>query len=93
MGAFGPRELTWVSIQTPGDVEASITTLELGHGLLADDLAALSDDALARPVFTNWREAWPAWRIFTTMIDHDRHHGAEIGVLRDLYRIAGAFRV
>jgi hypothetical protein len=91
--AFGPRELTWNSIETPGDVEASIATLERGHGLLADDLASLSDDALERRILTNWGEGWPAWRIFTTMTDHDRHHGAEIGVLRDLYRIAGAFRV
>jgi hypothetical protein len=91
--AFGPRELTWISIETPGDVEASIATLERGQANLADDLARLSDDALERPVFTNWGEWWPAWRIFTTMTDHDRHHGAEIGVLRDLYRIAGAFRL
>ena len=91
--AFGPRELTWISIETPGDVEASIATLEVGHGLLANDLASLGDDALERPVLTNWGEEWPAWRIFTTMIDHDRHHGAEIGVLRVLYRVAGAFRV
>jgi hypothetical protein len=53
----------------------------------------LSDGALERSVLTDWGEEWPAWRIFTTMIDHDRHHGAEIGVLRDLYRVAGAFRV
>ena len=91
--AFGHRELTWSSIETPGDVEATIATLERGHGLLADDLASLRDDVLERRVLTNWGEHWPAWRIFTTMIDHDRHHGAEIGVLRDLYRIAGPFRV
>jgi len=28
---------------------------------------------------------WPAWRIFTTMIDHDAFHGGTIGYLRDLY--------
>ena len=66
--------------------------LEVGHGLLANDLASLGDDALERRVLTNWGEEWPAWRIFTTMTDHDRHHGAEIGVLRDLYRVAGALR-
>jgi hypothetical protein len=38
------------------------------------------------PRWTNWGERWPAWRILWTMIDHDAHHGAEIGCLRDLYR-------
>ena len=35
---------------------------------------------------TNWGEEWPTWRVLWTMIDHDLHHGGEIGVLRDLYR-------
>jgi hypothetical protein len=91
--AFGPRKLTFITIETPGDVEASIATLERGHGLLAGDLASLNEDDLERRVLTNWGEECPAWRIVTTMTDHDRHHGAEIDVLRDLYRIAGAFRV
>ena len=91
--SFGPRELTFITIETPGDVAASLATLERGHGLLAEDLASLNDDDLEGRVLTNWGEEWPTWRIFTTMTDHDRHHGAEIGVLRDLYRIAGPFRV
>jgi len=37
-------------------------------------------------VLTNWGEKWPAWRIFWAMIEHDLHHGGEIGALRDLYR-------
>jgi hypothetical protein len=28
---------------------------------------------------------WPAWRIFTTMTDHDALHTGAIGNLRDLY--------
>jgi hypothetical protein len=91
--AFGPQEMTWTTVETPGDVEAAIATLESGHGRLADDLASLDDGDLERRVLTNWGEEWQAWRIFTTMTDHDRHHGGEIGVLRDLYRIAGPFRV
>jgi hypothetical protein len=31
-------------------------------------------------------EEWLAWCVFWTMIDHDLHHGGEIGLLRDLYR-------
>jgi hypothetical protein len=91
--AFGPRELTFITIENPHDVTTSTTMLARGHELLGDDLAALTDADLERPVLTNWGEEWPAWRIFTTMTDHDRHHGAEIAVLRDLYRIAGPFHV
>jgi hypothetical protein len=51
------------------------------------DLAGLGDDQLDGPRWTNWGERWPAWRVLWTMIDHDAHHGGEIGCLRDLYRV------
>jgi hypothetical protein len=84
--AFGAAELTWDTIETPGTAAATIAELERGHALLVEDLAALGDADLGAPVSTNWGETWPAWRIFWTMIDHDSHHGGEIGVLRDLFR-------
>jgi hypothetical protein len=84
--AFGPRQLDFINIENPHDVQSSLHMVELGQALLAQDLADLTDADLERPVLTNWGEEWPAWRIFWTMIDHDAHHGAEIGLLRDLYR-------
>jgi len=87
--AFGPGELTWLSIETPGSVAAALDMLDRGHASLTEDLAGLDDRDLERPVTTNWGEEWPAWRIFWTMIHHDAHHGGEIGVLRDLYRTTG----
>jgi uncharacterized damage-inducible protein DinB len=54
--------------------------------MLVRDLAGLDDADLERPVLTNWGEKWPARNIFWTMVDHDLHHGGEIGALRDLYR-------
>jgi hypothetical protein len=86
--AFGPRELTFITIDNPHDVSSSLSMLERGHALLARDLAGLDDASLDRPVLTNWGEEWPAWRIFTAMTDHDAHHGGEIGALRDLYRVS-----
>jgi hypothetical protein len=32
-------------------------------------------------------ERWPLHRIFTTLITEQVHHGAEISLLRDLYRV------
>ncbi len=87
--AFGPRRLTFVNVENPGDAASSIAALEAGHALLLNDLAGLNDADLDRMVLTNWGEPWPAWKIFWTMTHHDAHHGAEIGVLRDLYRAIG----
>ena len=39
---------------------------------------------------TDYAERWPACPILWMMIDHDAHHGAEIGCLRDLYRATSA---
>ena len=87
--AFGSRSLNFITIEKPHDVASTIEILGRGHLLLTDDLAGLDDRSLDMRVLTNWGEEWPAWRIFTTMTDHDAHHGAEIGVLRDLYRLSG----
>jgi hypothetical protein len=83
--AFGPGELTWLTIETPGTADDALEMLDTGHALLTEDLAELDDANLERSVSTNWGEEWPAWRIFWTMIHHDAHHGGEIGTLRDLY--------
>jgi hypothetical protein len=84
--AFGPGELTWLTIETPGSPGGSLEMLDAGHALLTEDIAGLDDPDPQRPVPTNWGEERPVWRIFWTMIHHDAHHGGEIGALRDLYR-------
>lgn len=88
--AFGPRELTWDTIETPHDVAGALAMTERGQRLLIDDLAALRDDELDAARLTNWGEEWPAWMIFWTMAHHDLQHGGEIGALRDLYRVTVA---
>jgi hypothetical protein len=88
--AFGPGELTWPNIDVPGSAEEATRMLADGQKLLVNDLASLHDDVdLHEPRLTNWGEKWPTWKIFWTMVHHDAHHGGEIGVLRDLYRISG----
>ena len=84
--AFGPAKLTFPDIDSAHMAKDAIAQLEQGHAVLQRDLAALDDAGLEREVLTNWGEKWPAWRIFWTMIEHDLHHGGEIGALRDLYR-------
>ena len=86
--AFGPGRLMWPDIDSAHTAQDAIAQLDHGHTLLAADLASLDDQELERDRATNWGEQWPTWMIFWTMIHHDIHHGAEIGVLRDLYRHA-----
>lgn len=84
--AFGAATLTFPDIDSAHSAAAAIAELEAGHELLLRDLDVLDDASLEREVLTNWGERWPARKIFWTMVDHDLHHGGEIGVLRDLYR-------
>ena len=85
--AFGPGRLTWPEIDSAHTAADAIAALEAGHAALSRDLQSLADDELDLPRPTNWGEDWPTWKIFWTMIHHDIHHGAEIGVLRDFYRL------
>ena len=84
--AFGAATLTFPDIDSAHTANAAIAQLEAGHAMLLRDLAALDDAGLDRDVLTNWGATWPARKIFWTMVNHDLHHGGEIGVLRDLYR-------
>jgi hypothetical protein len=84
--AFGPGRLEWPDIDSAHSPQAAIAQLEEGQQRLVEDLQSVGPADLERSVMTNW-EQWPAWKIFWTMIHHDIHHGAEIGALRDLYRV------
>jgi hypothetical protein len=85
--AFGPRRLSFADLAAPATAAAALARLEEGQARLRGALAALGDDELDGPRWTNWGERWPAWRVLWTMVDHDAHHGGEIGCLRDLYRV------
>jgi uncharacterized damage-inducible protein DinB len=84
--AFGPGRLTWPEIDSAHTAADAIAMLEHGQALLVSALSELTDADLDAPRMTNWGEEWPSWRVLWTMVDHDLHHGGEIGVLRDLYR-------
>ena len=87
--AFRAGTLTFPDLEAPTTAAAALARLDQGHALLRAELAGCSEADLAREVRTNWGELWPAWRIFTTMSDHDALHCGELGCLRDLYRERG----
>lgn len=84
--AFGSATLGF-DLDIPGTGVDAIRWLLESEGPLARTLSAIPDDgALDQLVPTNWGDRWPVGRIFTTLINEQVHHGAEISLLRDLYR-------
>jgi DinB superfamily len=83
--AFGSASLTF-DLELPGEVAEATDWLFASHEPLMNELGAFTDADLDRLVPTNWGEVWPVHRIFATLINEQVHHGAEISLLRDLYR-------
>jgi DinB superfamily len=83
--AFGSASLSF-DLEMPGDVAEATDWLFASHEPLLDALSGLSDADLDRQVPTNWGDQWPMYRIFATLINEQVHHGAEISMVRDLYR-------
>lgn len=90
--AFGPGRLTWDELPLPGTVDGAISWLEEGQRQLTTALEELTDADLEALRPTNWGEQWPTWRLFWTLAAHDLEHGAEIGLLRQLYQLPAATR-
>jgi uncharacterized damage-inducible protein DinB len=83
--AFGPATATF-DLEMPSNAKDAVAWLAAGQQPLLDILQSLTDEELDRLRLTNWGEEWPTSRIFKTLINEQVHHGAEISLLRDLYR-------
>jgi uncharacterized damage-inducible protein DinB len=83
--AFGPTTASF-DLELPGDAVGGVAWLRASQQHLEDALAGLDDDALEEPRLTNWGERLPTWRLFDILVIEQVHHGAEISLLRDLFR-------
>ena len=83
--AFGPATLTF-DLDIPSTADTAVERLRESQSMLLTTLDSLDETELDTPVATNWGEMWPTYRIFTAMTHEQYHHGAEISLLRDLYR-------
>jgi len=84
--AFGPATASF-DLEMPGGADTAIAWLQASQRPLAEALSnLLTDDALDDQVPTSWGGLMPVGRIFTTLVNEQVHHGAEISLLRDLYR-------
>ena len=83
--AFGSASLSF-DLEMPGDVAEATDWLFGSHQPVQDALADLTDTDLDKLVPTSWGERWPIHRVAMTLVNEQVHHGAEISLLRDLYR-------
>ncbi len=90
--AFGSASLTF-DLELPGDVIEATDWLFASLELWTGELAALTDGDLDRIVPSPRGEPWPLHRLFATLITEQVHHGAEISLLRDLFRCRDSLSV
>jgi hypothetical protein len=90
--SFGPGERTFLDLPIYGVADAAVADLIASQRPITDELTAITDVTLGRSVSTPrsvgsaQRQQWPATRVFLTLLREQVHHGAEISLLRDLYR-------
>ena len=83
--AFGPATASF-DLDMPGSAAKAVEWLRLSQEQLRAVLQDVADADLGELRLTNWGDLWPAERIWRTLIDEQVHHGAEISLLRDLFR-------
>jgi hypothetical protein len=90
---WGNGELTdnWHEV-TPVAAEG-VALWDMHASAFVEALSAEDDASLERQIIIpRCPEETPRWRIVANVIGEMRHHGAEVGVLRDLYRNRGSWQ-
>jgi hypothetical protein len=79
------REVDEVEVAPRRTATAAVADLSAAHGVWRAVLASMTDEHLHEPL-VGWRRGAPTKVGYVmAMIDEFTHHGAELGVLRDLY--------
>lgn len=89
--AFGTASLSF-DLELPGNVAEATDWLFASHQPVQDVLAGLTEVELDKIAPTHWGQQWRVHRIFATLVNEQVHHGAEISLLRDLYRYRSSLR-
>lgn len=84
--AFGQGKRSFLDLELPGEAAAAVEWLAASEAPWHEVLNTLTEGDLDVLRRTNWGDLWPTHRLVTTLIVEQTHHGAEIGVLRDLFR-------
>jgi hypothetical protein len=84
--AFGPQVRNFWDLAPHGDADGAIDYLVESQRPVTETLRLFDDVALDEMRPTHFGVEWPARRVLAVLIDEQVHHGAEVGLLRDLYR-------
>ena len=84
--SFGPRLRNFIDLVPHGTARGALEYLVESQAPITATLAALDDDGLDEMRPTHFGVEWPARRVLSVLIDEQLHHGAEVALLRDLYR-------
>jgi hypothetical protein len=88
--AFGPAQRNFWDLAPHGDAAAAMDYLTASQVPISSSLAELDDEGLDALRLTHFGTEWPTRRVLTVLLTEQEHHGAEIGVLRDLFRYRAA---
>lgn len=84
--SFGPARRNFWDLAPHGDAAGAVAYLAASQEPITATSAALSDEDLGGMRPTHFKVEWRAGRVLTTLINEQVHHGAEVALLRDLYR-------
>ena len=84
--AFGPARRQFSDLAPHGDAAGAIAYLVDSQQPVSVTLAEIDDEGLDELKLTPSGQRWPAGRVLAVLLDEQIHHGAEIALLRDLYR-------
>lgn len=83
--AVGPAQRTFLDLHVPSTADGAVGYWRDSAAPIADWLATASEADLDRAGQTLYGEPVTAGETVRILLDEQVHHGAEIGVLRDLY--------
>jgi hypothetical protein len=83
--AFGPGERTFLDLETPGNAHDALEMWQRSRRPVSEWIDAASDEDLADVRPSHLGDPRSAGEVMRILLDEQVHHGAEIGLLRDLY--------
>jgi uncharacterized damage-inducible protein DinB len=84
--AFGPGQRNFWDLTPRGTAADAVEYLTESQRPITQTLQELDDKDLDQPRPTQFGVHWRARRIVSVLVDEQVHHGAEVGLLRDLFR-------
>jgi hypothetical protein len=84
--AFGPGLRTFTDLVIPGDAGAAVADWAASRAPVTAWLDAAGDADLAEDRPSHLGGTRTAGEVMSILVDEQTHHGAEIALLRDLYR-------